>query len=270
MSIVQKTLNVSSSGAYTIVIEQTAINAAGNSSTVNVRASLKNLSGSAVTINNVQVWIGGTQSLSAIEFSSGFAVGDAHEIISHNFTVPMDVAGNKSVSFSVTYGPTGQAKFGGNQNTTISATLVLDRIPKRPSQPGPIQISNHLTTSVTLSWDESTDDGGASISAYLLRRYNGATTTGSKVDDSQSSTSRNVTGLTAGATYTFQVFAYNGSADNGGYSTTGPGTTILMRAGPFIRVGGHWKLTAPYIRDNGTWKPVVSYVRKNGVWKTMG
>ncbi|QWY81841.1 minor tail protein [Microbacterium phage Honk] len=91
------------------------------------------------------------------------------------------------------------------------------RIPKRPSTPGNPTFSEATPTSVRVSWTGSTDDRGAAVDAYLLRRRD--TVNGPYTDVSQqNNTSRVVTGLTPNQTYVWSVYAHNGAVDNGGYS----------------------------------------------------
>ena len=92
------------------------------------------------------------------------------------------------------------------------------RIPKRPSVPGTPTASGITSTSMTLSWTGSTDHAGSAVDTYLLRRWANSTRTGNYVDSFANNLSRTITGLTRNTTYSWGVYAHNGSADNGGYS----------------------------------------------------
>lgn len=89
-----------------------------------------------------------------------------------------------------------------------SSTIRVDLL-GRPSAPGTPTLSNATSTSLSASWTAASDNGGASITNYALRRYSGSSASGSFVSDNANSLSRTVTGLTPGATYTFTTLAYN-------------------------------------------------------------
>ena len=257
----------SSDGELKITVQQLSQNQAGNTSQVQVIGTLIN-TGSESSFHSdptITANISGSASFTSGDFSYSLGPGDSLNFISHTFTVAHNSDGTKSVSFTVHYGPTGTSTFPGNQSVSVGLTLA--RIPKQPSQPGKPTFSNVLPTSLTVKWTASGDNGGKAITSYTLRRYTGSSPTGSHVDSSANSLSRNVTGLTPGTTYTFTVLAFNGSADNGGFSDPSTPSAIQMLAGVWLRVNGAWKIAIPYIRSGGAWKMAIPYVRSGGSWK---
>lgn len=261
------TVNTSSDGRLRITVQQISQNQSANTSQVQVIGTLTNVgSGSSFHSDpTITADISGTASFTGGDFSYNLGPGDSLNFISHTFTITHDAEGNKTVSFTVHYGSTGTSTFPGNQSVSVS--LALAQIPKRPSPPGKPSFSNELPTSLTVKWTASSGNGGKAITSYLLRRYVGSSPSGAHVDSSANSLSRNVTGLTPGTNYTFTVYAYNGSADNGGYSDPSTANSVQQLAGVWVRVSGVWKIAVPYIRSGGVWKMAIPYVRSGGSWK---
>lgn len=259
--------STSSSGLIQIFVQQISQNQAANTSQVQVRGYIVNQGpGSSFHLDStITADITGTASFTGGDFSFNLGAGDSLEFISHTFTITHDAEGNKTVDFTVGYGTTGTATFG--DNWTVETTLVLTQIPKQPSPPGKPAFSNEMPTSLTVKWTASPGNGGKAISSYKLRRYVGSSPTGSYVDSDANNLTRNVTGLTPGTEYTFRVYAYNGSADNGGYSDPSTANSITMLAGMWVRVSGVWKIAVPYVRSGGVWKMAIPYVRSGGTWK---
>lgn len=145
------------------------------------------------------------------------------------------------------------------------------RIPKRPSPPGTPVASNVMPTSMTVSWGGSGDNAGSGIDGYLLRVWQGQTTTGPYTDISQlNNLSRVVSGLIPGTYYTFVVYAHNGSADNAGYSNPSATMTIKTIAPVRVRYQGAWKYAVPYVKKGGVWVMAQPYVKYGGIWKATG
>jgi hypothetical protein len=120
---------------------------------------------------------------------------------------------------------------------------------------------------VTVSWDAPGDDGGGTISNYLLRRFDGDSTDGDYIESLSPALSRNITGLTPGADYTFVVFAINDSKQNNGVSPASVSGTLSQFGGARVRSSGPWQKAVPYVRYNGGWRETIPYVRHGGVWK---
>ena len=245
----------------------------GNSSSVYFRTIVRKIAGSGYAGSDGW-WVATDSSLGPandLGYSSGsswsFKNGsNSGEWWYHqgNFTVPHDANGYAS------YWTNAQARFGSSVGTSPFAETGwrnLPRIPKKPSQPGTPQFTNVLPTSLTVSWAGSSDNAGSGIDGYLLRRWDGQSAAGAYVDNFANNTSRTVTGLTPGNWYTFGVYAHNGSADNGGYSTVSALATIRMIAGGRIRVAGVYKTALPYQRVSGVYKLTLPFVKRSGAWK---
>lgn len=93
---------------------------------------------------------------------------------------------------------------------TGSTLFQTDRIPKAPAAAGWISATNVGLDRMTINWGMSTNDNGAGIDAYLLRRADNPQFN-NYVDTLHSSTtfSSTVTGLTPGQTYYWRVYAHN-------------------------------------------------------------
>ena len=246
------------------LIEQTSQNWGANTSQVRVRGFAYN-GGTSTSWSTASLYVGGSGGWSG---STSFSIGakSTQTWIDQTFTCAHDGNGYCNVSFTIGFGSTGTSSIGGPSSVTCS--MALDRIPKRPSPPGKPSFSNALPTSVTVSWAASNDNGGSGIDHYLLRYWPNQDGTGSYIDHSLANNlSRNVTGLTPGQYYRFVVYAHNGSADNSGYSYQSSANVIQMLAGAWLRISGTWKLAVPYINVAGVWKLAVPYIKSGGVWK---
>jgi len=269
MSLAQNshTISVSSGGNLEIIVTQESSNWPDNTSQVTVTGRIGNVGsgGSTSSSKNILCDIGGEASFTGPHFGFALAPGDSLTFIEHTFTVSHGLDGNKVVTFDVHYGSTGTAYFGSEQ--TVSVVLTLIRIPRRPAPPGLPTFSNELPTSLTVSWAGSPNNEGNLLTGYQLRIYKGPDTSGTYSSSFALNLSRNLTDLTPGGVYTFEVLAKNNAADNGGYSNPSGTATIQMFGGAWIRSGGTWKQVVPYVRTGGVWKLAVPYVRSGGTWK---
>lgn len=258
-------------GKVRIFISETSVDVSGNSSQVQVTGSLigGNQNSGASGFNNISCSITGTQGFvgAPFGFPAGIAAGHPFVFINHTFTVNHNSDGTKTVNFQVNYSDTGTAMFGGFQGS--GASLTLTTIGSKPGQPGAPVGSNILPTSMTVSWDPPTSDGGYPIRNYVLTQYKGDNTTDdpSPVTYTVFGTTINLTGLRAGQDYTFTVQAYNGPGAGTGYSDPSDETTIGTLAGAWMRVNGNWVVAIPYVRRSGTWHMAVPWIRVAGVWK---
>lgn len=157
----------------------------------------------------------------------------------------------------------------GNVNINGTASFSdFPRIPKPPSKPGKPVASEILPQSVRLTWTASTDNGGSSINGYLVRRYDNSSGTGTYVDSFENNLTRVISGLTPGATYSFRVYARNGSY--GEYSVASDLLVVTTLAPARIRSGGVYKFAIPYVKENGVWKMALPFIKSGGVWKKSG
>lgn len=245
-----------------ITIDQIVQNWQKNTSDVRVRGWMYN--DSAFRIHNekatVDRSITGEASYNPANFSFNIAPGDNYVFIDHTFTVQHDGAtGTKAVDFTVMWGDTGTYETDGP--ISLGAHLQLSRIPQPPVAPPDPTYTNIKTTSVTVSWGPSPNDNGSKITGYTLRRWNESHT--KSWTSTANNLSRNVTGLTAGATYIFEVRAEN-ARGNGSYSGE---SLVDLSGGGAVRVGGLWKTCEAYVRAGGKWREGTPYVRVGGVWK---
>lgn len=242
---------------------------AGNTSTVYYyigainRGNTSSFDGSAGTHTATIGGVGGSGYSGTIP--SGYATGQQRWYLGpFGVTLGHDAAGNRgadTVSQTVTW-------FSRTDNGSIGP---YPRIPKRPSVPGTPVASNVLPTSLKLDWTASSDNAGSTITGYLVRRWVGSSPTGSYTDVSETNTlTRTPTGLTPGTTYTFGIYAKNGSADNGGYSNLSGTVTVKTIAPMRVRVAGIWKYAVPYKKIAGVWTITQPFVKVAGVWKATG
>lgn len=176
-----------------------------------------------------------------------------------------DAAGNRGVD------NVHQAIRGWFTNDSDGSIGPYPRIPKRPSVPGTPVASHVMPTSLQLDWTASTDNGGSTITGYLVRRWLGSTPTGTYTDVSQSNTlTRTDSGLTPGTTYTYGIYAKNSSGDNSGYSNLSGTVTVKTIAPVHAKVSGVWIYAVPYIKVAGVWTLSQPYVKVAGVWKATG
>ena len=264
---------VSADGEIIIAINQISQDYATNTSHVQVTGQIKALSGNNAAIlkrnYNIDGSISGDANYSTHGLYSGLDVGKTFTFVQRTFTLWHGPLGNRTANFTVSYaGILGvDSRF---PQAQITNTLVLDRIPLDATKPGQPQFSNEKPTSLTVTWDAPVDDGGSPVVDYVLRRYNGTSATGTHIDNSGNSLTRNLTGLSPGATYTFTVVALNGSAIDHGVSPPSDPNTITTVAGSWIRVNGKWVKAIPYVRKLGVWKQAIPYVRSGGTWKKTG
>lgn len=175
-----------------------------------------------------------------------------------------DSAGNRGAD------TVGQFVRGWFTNDSYGSIGPYPRIPKRPSVPGTPVASHVMPTSLTLTWTASTDNAGSTITGYLVRRWNGTAPTGAYVDDFANNISREISGLTPGATYTFGIYAKNGSADNGGYSNISGTLTVKTIAPLYVKIAGVWVYAVPYVKTGGIWVIAQPFVKVDGVWRATG
>lgn len=256
-------LNGSADYLGRITMNLTSQNQGGNYSTFYWQSELiKNYGGSGYWSNSASYW--------STSYGSG------------SFTIPSNTAGYGSRVLGNGYVDIGhdgagyRPAFANNGSWNVQPSQIgsgsvdvwvdAPRIPKRPSQPGTPTFSGLGTDQVTVSWSGSGDDGGSGIDAYLLRCWTGPSAAGSYSDSYQGNLSRVVTGLTPGQTYTFGVYAHNGSADNGGYSDASPLATVTMLAGVYISDGTNWIAAGLKVSDGSAWGDYVPKDSDGSTW----
>ena len=90
---------------------------------------------------------------------------------------------------------------------SISAIVILLDVPASPRPP----IKTDTTsTSISLQWDEPTDNGGAPITGYLVEKFDGHSDTWTMLTKSLTkNTTYTATNLVKGHQYKFRVSAVN-------------------------------------------------------------
>lgn len=191
--------------------------------------------GSAYTITVTPTWTGTV-------YSEGYAVwidyngdddfGDAGELVwskaastntpnSGTFTVPSGTVGGETrmrVSMKYNGIPTSCETFsyGEVEDYTINLGGAAPDT-QAPTAPGSLSASNVTQTTLTLSWNASTDNVG--VTGYDV--FQGSTNLGSVTG-----TSANITGLSPATAYSFRVRAHDAAGNNSGFSNTVNVTTL--------------------------------------------
>lgn len=239
-------------------------NQAGNYSTAGFWLRATNRGGSGSYDNNPgsQTWQmdGVTYNGHSGSLPSGYGTGQVRWYDGPwQFNVTHDSAGNSPAR---TIRQIISGWFDYNDAATLPAP---PRIPKPPSTPGTPVASDIQPTSMKLTWTGSGNNNGSAIDYYLLRRYNNAAGTGAYVDSKANNLSRTITGLTPGTTYSWRVYAHNGSA--GGYSLAS-GLRVQATLAPMrIKKGGVYVYGIPYRKVSGAYKMGLPYVKRNGAYR---
>lgn len=267
-TLVCETDPASGGGQLKIVISEVSTDQTAGTSSVQVTGSIYNGNSSRTSTHSatdIDSSITGDQGYIGSKFNINLPPGASKQIIQHTFTVDHASDGTGSFDVAVHFSATGTTIFGDNKG--VEATLTLTPFANAPDTPSAPVFSNILPTSLTVSWDPPDDDGGWPISKYALIRYPGDDTSGTPaVETDSAGTTQNLTGLTAGADYTFGVAAYNGHGTSDGFSPLSDTSTVSMLAGCWIRVLSTWKVAIPYVRVDGVWKMAVPWVRNGGTW----
>lgn len=248
--------------ALTMVSQDPSI----NTSYVRVEGRLRNESNINIHGHVTDGWIDGFKSSDDGPFNYNIDPGSVMTFTEHEFSCKHDDRGDLTVNFRANYGFSGDGSIGNNQSQWCGLDLPhIDVPPTRPQNPAFSQLT---ATSVRLSWDVPHDDGGKNIQGYTIERYNGLQTTGTPVKyGMSSSTSRNLTDLKPGQSYTYLIYAHNNAQYNKGVSDPSVPLHVLANTGVFVRVGGQWVTAAPYIRVGGVWQLATTSVRRLGIWK---
>lgn len=233
------------------------IQACGSGTANNAGTGLSNCSGNSRTISYT-VGVTSTPSISTSSTIANGATNPSITITSTNFetttslslfTISVGTTGltastaTWNSATSVTFAFTGTAAAGtvsiqaslsafAPTTTTASNTVSVVVAATVPGAPTSVTGSVASSSQVNLSWTAPTSNGGASISDYLVQYTsdNGATYE-TFTASASTSTSRNITGLTAATTYKFRVAAKN-SVGYGDFSTLSSGYTTS--SGPTV------------------------------------
>lgn len=251
-------------GDVTINIKQNGQNLATNTSSVKVWGTIKNRNSATQTLHGIQGRITGTNSATD-QFDLVLKHEDEKTFIDWSFDVVHSSDGTKTVDYTVHFDSTGNPVLGNSGSS--EASLDLTPIAQPTDVPGNPTFSDNLPGTITVSWTKPSDDGGAVIQYYRLRRYTGRSLVPPYKDYIvKKGLTTTITDIVPGTLYTFLVQAYNASAINDGFSDPSGSEAIQTVGGGYVRYGGRWKAAIPYVRHGGKWKLAVPYIRKSGVW----
>lgn len=222
-------------------ISRVQLNTINNASGAQLYSDFTNIStslseGSTYTVTVTPTWTGTV-------YSEGYAVwidyngdkdfGDAGELVwskaastntpnSGTFTVPSGTVGGETrmrVSMKYNGIPTSCETFsyGEVEDYTINLGGGAGPDTQAPTAPSSLVASSVTQTTLSLSWNASTDNVG--VTGYDV--FQGTTNIGSVTG-----TSANITGLSPSTAYTFKVRAHDAAGNNSGYSNTVNVTTL--------------------------------------------
>jgi hypothetical protein len=266
MTSVTKSNDLGNGGKMYITITLVSQNKTANTSYLHVYGELQNNNNFSTGGNGPGCFcsLAGTQ-YDSDTFSSFFDAHERRTIISHYFSVSHGSDGDLTVHWTFHIGNTSTTTFGGQRE--VDASLTVPHINQPPSKPGTPSVTAIAADSIDLTWTAPTDNGGSSITDYIVRRYDGPAASGTHIDSSGLERVRHITGLVPGATYTFTVIAKNGSEINSGTSVPSNPRTITMEPGPNVRVAGEWKKSVCWVRSDGEWLQGKPYIRSGGTWE---
>ena len=121
-------------------------------------------------------------------------------------------------------------------NCSPAVTVTVGAVTSVPGAPAGLTATANGQTQIDLSWTAPSNDGGATISGYLIEVSTDSSTWSDLESDTQSTTTTySHTGLTAGSTRHYRVSAINsagtGRASNVANATTDPSTAQQVGAG---------------------------------------
>ena len=177
-----------------------------------------------------------------------------------------DAAGNL-----VAFG--GEATINGNVHSSIGSGTAYftepaaPRIPKRPSAP-PFSFDSITANSFRVVASAPADNGGSPIDQYLIRVSNQAQadTPGAYVDFPGGGT-QTITGREPGTKYYVTVYAHNGSADSGGYSTYQASKAVDTLSGVYVSDGSSWVATSARVSDGAAWDTPLPQISDGDSWE---
>lgn len=134
---------------------------------------------------------------------------------------------NSTVTGSLAYAGSHSTDSGSNSGWTFADAPTVPSAPTIGTATGDINAA-------LVTWTAPISDGGSAITSYTIRYYAGGsgTPTGSVTGIAPGATSTNVTGLTAGVSYTFDVIAVNAIGNSTASAKTNSVTpTALISSG---------------------------------------
>ncbi|QOP64784.1 minor tail protein [Microbacterium phage DelaGarza] len=164
----------------------------------------------------------------------------------------------------------------GNLNGSVHASIgsgsvglnepASPRIPKRPSAP-PFSIDQVTSDSFRVVVNASADNGGSPIQGYLVRVNTKERADSAPYEDFYGTGTRTITGRNPGTRYYVTVYAKNGAADNGGYSTYQASKAVDTFAGVFVSDGAKWVATTIRVSDGSAWDQPLPKISDGDSWE---
>ena len=145
---------------------------------------------------------------------------------------------------------------GSGQSATQSVTLVVTDVPAVPAAP----TATAGITSATVSWVAPANNGSA-ITGYTVTPYK-AGVAQTPVSYDASATTRTLTGLTAGSSYTFTVAATNATGTSAASAQSAAVTPYALPDAPSIAAAtaGDSAATLTWTTPNSNGSPITGYV----------
>lgn len=240
-------------------------NMAGNFSTFYWEVSIQNPAGQGAWFSDNGTWSCSAGGSGTWNWPSSMAGARSKILGSGYFNSGHDAEGFRS-GFPVT--ATASAPHESIGSGSVEVWVDAPRIPKRPTAARSVTASEVKNDSVRLSWLPPADNRGAPIDAYLLRYWEGASVSGPYVDHSTDlNTSRVVSGLKPGKTYTFVVYSHNGATwDWGGFGPASNIVTVILLAGVYVSDGTNWVPQALRGSNGSAWSSLVPSVSTGSDW----
>lgn len=209
-----------SNGHIACEVTQVSQNVAGNYSQVRVRGIIWLNAGksSADNTNNCKAEISGTNAYGPITANFSASGTTQITVVDATFTVYHDSAGNASVGYTFTFGPTITSNFG-SAKASVYCSLALTRIPKAPSATSWYSQYFSAPSSLYLSWYDSNNNGSA-VTNYEIEFATNSSYSGSSFTSSGTTSNMTITGLALGATYYFRVRSTNAYGTSGWSANT--------------------------------------------------
>ncbi|MGV8851708.1 MAG: fibronectin type III domain-containing protein [Rhodoglobus sp.] len=143
------------------------------------------------------------------------------------------------------------------------------RYAQGPSAPTSVSVVSSVAGQATVSLAGPADNGGATVTSYVIQYSTSATFTGA-ASVSTTSSPTTITGLTPGLRYYFRVMALNAvTAAAGTWGTPSTAVNTLVLSGAKYGVDGVWKDCEVYYGLNGAWVPVSVSFGEDNQWKAM-
>lgn len=131
-----------------------------------------------------------------------------------------------------------------------------------PDAPSSVTYSSVKQNSVTITFKKNGDGGTATLD-YKLTYNTSNTTSGATTVVPPNSGVMSITNLKPGVKYYFWVQARNAV----GYSAYSAVTSVQLIAGAYVISGGKPVRAVPWVKYNGVWKVAKPYGRNGGYWK---